>query len=546
MVQDNSSSMPVYSHNNNANNWNQYKKFKGQPRTGKPAPKVQQLHYCEICKISCAGPQTYKEHLDGQRHKKKEAAAKVGSSSSASAKRVIPGISIRCELCDITCTGNDAFAAHIRGSKHEKVIKLHTKLGKPIPSPDPALLLQHHARQSKVIPDNVPHIPDAVGKIKVIGTPCINFIGGGRLHSTQHSTGIQNKEVSNEVSEEAVPAPAPTESTTIAADSMPQVSTDSVHASPVTDSEVPMIGIESQVVGQEYVDDVNDGKLLTFHCKLCDCKIGDQNAKDLHLKGRRHRLAFKKKVDPSLVVDMGKQASRRAKVHDPNLHRNLLKQSNQHRNDSYGNTNHSARSYEERPSQYMPPPMPVHINSHQPAQSNMMVPEQAGFGDQAMEPINFHAYPQRQQSHGNSWDDAHILQKHSDIVPTEEELEQIHHVVSIAERALKLVSDTLAAEDDAARLNELIQTELMPEITGEAVLKPGGNVADPTQQAKSLGGSQPARVLKGLMRVGTLSKNLLLRGDRDVDLVVICAEKPTIQLLRRVAEILPQQFQVNT
>ena len=42
--------------------------FKG-PRI---PPKPQQLHYCEVCKISCAGPQTYKEHLEGQKHKKKD------------------------------------------------------------------------------------------------------------------------------------------------------------------------------------------------------------------------------------------------------------------------------------------------------------------------------------------------------------------------------------------------------------------------------------------------------------------------------------------
>ena len=39
----------------------------------KPPPKLQQLHYCDVCKISCAGPQTYKEHLEGQKHKKKAA-----------------------------------------------------------------------------------------------------------------------------------------------------------------------------------------------------------------------------------------------------------------------------------------------------------------------------------------------------------------------------------------------------------------------------------------------------------------------------------------
>ena len=50
------------------------------------------------------------------------------------------GNALRCELCDVTCTGSDAYAAHIRGAKHQKVVKLHTKLGKPIPCVDPVLV----------------------------------------------------------------------------------------------------------------------------------------------------------------------------------------------------------------------------------------------------------------------------------------------------------------------------------------------------------------------------------------------------------------------
>ena len=55
--------------------------------------------------------------MEGQKHKKKEAAAKVGN--PVLAKGSPPGL--RCELCDVTCTGNDAYAAHIRGAKHQKV-----------------------------------------------------------------------------------------------------------------------------------------------------------------------------------------------------------------------------------------------------------------------------------------------------------------------------------------------------------------------------------------------------------------------------------------
>jgi zinc finger RNA-binding protein len=98
--------------------------------------KPQQLHYCEVCKISCAGPQTYKEHLEGQKHKKKEVSMKAGTPGPTTRG----GNALRCELCDVTCTGSDAYAAHIRGAKHQKVVKLHTKLGKPIPSVDPVLV----------------------------------------------------------------------------------------------------------------------------------------------------------------------------------------------------------------------------------------------------------------------------------------------------------------------------------------------------------------------------------------------------------------------
>lgn len=41
------------------------------------------------------------------------------------------------------------------------------------------------------------------------------------------------------------------------------------------------------------------------------------------------------------------------------------------------------------------------------------------------------------------------------------------------------------------------------------------------------------------MRVGHLAKGLLLRGDTSVELVVLCADKPTLTLLRKVVDLLP-------
>jgi hypothetical protein len=97
--------------------------FANKPRR---PPGNQQTFYCEICKVSCAGPQTYKEHLEGKNHKKKEKSqaskteesettneensgensqSKVRGQSYSFNSRNNPKNVINCELCDVACTG---------------------------------------------------------------------------------------------------------------------------------------------------------------------------------------------------------------------------------------------------------------------------------------------------------------------------------------------------------------------------------------------------------------------------------------------------------
>ena len=47
------------------------------------------------------------------------------------------------------------------------------------------------------------------------------------------------------------------------------------------------------------------------------------------------------------------------------------------------------------------------------------------------------------------------------------------------------------------------------------------------------------------MRVGLLAKGLMLKGDTDVQLVVLCDQKPTKSLLERVHRILVQKIDVS-
>ncbi|MEQ2214337.1 hypothetical protein XENOCAPTIV_001817 [Xenoophorus captivus] len=56
---------------------------------------------------------------------------------------------------------------------------------------------------------------------------------------------------------------------------------------------------------------------------------------------------------------------------------------------------------------------------------------------------------------------------------------------------------------------------------------------------------QATRTLRGVMRVGLVAKGLLLKGDLDLELVLLCKDKPTINLLERVYENLVTQIQVR-
>ena len=48
-------------------------------------------------------------------------------------------------------------------------------------------------------------------------------------------------------------------------------------------------------MGQEYIEEMKNeaGKIVSFNCKLCECKFNDPNAKEMHMKGRKHRLQYK-------------------------------------------------------------------------------------------------------------------------------------------------------------------------------------------------------------------------------------------------------------
>lgn len=59
-------------------------------------------------------------------------------------------------------------------------------------------------------------------------------------------------------------------------------------------------------------------------------------------------------------------------------------------------------------------------------------------------------------------------------------------------------------------------------------------------------GPSEGGVLCGVMRIGLVAKGLLIKDDMDLELVLMCKEKPTKTLLCTVCDNLPLQIEVTT
>ncbi|NXF74744.1 ZFR protein, partial [Sclerurus mexicanus] len=507
--------------------------FQNKQLKPKQPPKPPQIHYCDVCKISCAGPQTYKEHLEGQKHKKKEAALKASqntNSSSTSARGTQN--QLRCELCDVSCTGADAYAAHIRGAKHQKVVKLHTKLGKPIPSTEPNVVTQAATSTSaskptasasniatssstvtstvassavkiltpmanaplNTVSNNKTSSTAANIAVKKISTPKINFVGKYRSGNKLQTTGSKVEEMKS----------AESIKTTTAATVQTQEVKPDTAAEPVTSTTLAALQSDVQPVGHDYVEESEVGALSKQHIK---------NAREIYFLGS---IVFKKKVNPDLQVEV-KPSIRARKIQEEKMRKQMQKEEYWRRREEEERWRMEMRRYEEDmywrrmeeeqhqwddrrriPDGGYPhgPPGPIGLLGVRPG----MPPQSQG------------PAPLRRP---DSSDDRYVMTKHAAIYPTEEELQAVQKIVSITERALKLVSDNMTDHEKSKS-------------------KEGDDKKDSIKD----------RALKGVLRVGVLAKGLLLRGDRNVSLVLLCAEKPSKMLLSCIAENLPKQLAV--
>lgn len=110
---------------------------------------------------------------------------------------------------------------------------------------------------------------------------------------------------------------------------------------------------------------------------------------------------------------------------------------------------------------------------------------QAAFPQPPLRPLAPFGGPLFNGSSFESSDDRHVLAKCEAIQPSKTEAQDVETLVTLVEKTLKLISDKFAE-------------------------------ADKSDEEKEKPATEQERLLKGVMRVGLLAKNMLLKTDNEV------------------------------
>uniref|UniRef100_A0A7N8YJH6 Spermatid perinuclear RNA-binding protein-like n=1 Tax=Mastacembelus armatus TaxID=205130 RepID=A0A7N8YJH6_9TELE len=134
------------------------------------------------------------------------------------------------------------------------------------------------------------------------------------------------------------------------------------------------------------------------------------------------------------------------------------------------------------------------------------------------------------------------MAKHASIYPAPEELEAVQTLVSTVEGALKKVSDWMDGLNKSSG-----NTSAGDEAEDNVAEKDAAETKYVAWAPFSFSiCTVITSVLCGVTRVGLVAKGLLIKGDMDLELVLMCREKPTKLLLYTISANLPLQIQTMT
>jgi len=495
--------------------------------------------YCEICKISCAGEQSYKDHCDGQKHKKKELNLKNGTTTPAASNNGQKSLFF-CDVCMVPCSGADSYTAHINGKSHIKVCNLQLKMGRDLPNDlitTPSM--KSAAQMTKLTQQYAPSTNDT---IKVIGTPAINFVKGGSLKSmTCDSDAVieecskddkieeTNGNISTEqLNDQSLNVSVTESNTSIASQSQ----IDLINDTTINNDQIPLLGdppqlpmssisiASSEPIGLEYINEftISNSKAIYFSCSLCNCEFSEINAKEQHVRGKRHHKNYKaqngKKSRSQMKLpvnnSIGKSTRKAVLKGKPPSFNQLLEKI------PLNQVNQIPMNHISQPLVNYPTSIDIPINQRIDLQMSTPIYLNKSSQSTQVDDESFQTNMDISflddtfvEPKFDTLDNKYVFKKNSEIVPLDDDLKQYYRHISNVERSLKQVSDDLLRDVDS--LKEILKDQ-------------------PVQKGD--------RVVQGEIRTGLFGKKLMLRNENQIDLILLSSVKPTVPLLRKLIEVL--------
>ncbi|KPM03108.1 zinc finger RNA-binding protein-like protein [Sarcoptes scabiei] len=263
--------------------------------------------YCDVCDLNFSNESDLLQHLLGKQHnmkmelktmaKLKEKKLLLGNFSTNSIEEDkncdeletkitnAQNVMLYCKMCDIPCIGVDSYRNHITGNRHQRSSSssssssLSERRGSNRARDDK--VFQKELDQNNIPEIVSPNVPKAL-RSKIF-----------KLFSQKGSVSKEKRIESNFNLLEFF----------LFEGSKQSLDDISSHDEEDDDDETDLTNVKP--IGQDFIEEVlsHNGKLVCFTCTICECRFNDINAKNLHLKGRRHRLQYKKKVDPNYMIE---------------------------------------------------------------------------------------------------------------------------------------------------------------------------------------------------------------------------------------------------
>ncbi|ESO08110.1 hypothetical protein HELRODRAFT_190894 [Helobdella robusta] len=456
---------------------------------------------CNICQITCDGQKQYGDHLNGQKHKKKaEMAERIAHQSENNKASVVVSDSFQQKQEQLKQLIQSEKEQSILRQKQEKALsenktthqQLHSSAADEQLSDEDGKKTQVLLKQKMQVPS--PNIPFYCKLCNVLCNSSEPF----KLHLTgakhlkklskqndsleknnNNNINITNIASNNSNNNNINKSNANSEANVVLAN------TDDADANTKT-----IDTLFDQLLGADYLRELlNEKGIINYRCELCSVTIPDAHHTKFHLEGRKHKVNYRKKVDPSIVLPP-KHINKTLKLQEAKAQKRKIKE------DFW-------------------------------RQKDMMM---TGMPDAYIHKkcISCQPLPAKLQYVLNFVDHCELaLQIVSDIMVLEEQ-----------QRQEKLDSSFTTQQQQPQTNNNNYNDEQATSTSTAAAAAAATANENATPPAASVN-AEKFRILQGAMRVGGLCTGLILDSDDKFDIVALTSVKPTVEMLNYIYRLLP-------